>query len=95
MRPATLVSALTMTATASMTGCVMEALSSFTPMLQRETAIAIGGNAVAPEQITISDDQDVVGGGTVHWHASAPTGEFDCSAVKRPGGVTKTVCVRK
>ena len=64
-------------------------------MLQRETAIAIGGNAVAPEQIKIADDQDVVGSGTVHWHASAPSGEFDCSAVKGIAVVTGTVCVRR
>jgi hypothetical protein len=95
MKTGTLVIALTLTATASMTGCAAEALSRLDPMLQRETAIAIGGNAVAPEQIKIADDQDVVGGGTVHWHASAPSGEFDCSAVKGIAVVTETVCVRR
>jgi hypothetical protein len=94
MKAGTLVVALTMTAAASMTGCsTAQVMAEFQPLLQRATAIAIGGNAVAPEQIKISDDPDVHGGSAIiHWHASAPNGEFDCSATR---AVTYTVCVKK
>lgn len=45
--------------------------------LQRETARSIGGN-VSPEQVTVSNvDRGVT---SVKWKASAPTGNYDCSA---------------
>lgn len=68
-------------------------------MLQRETAIAIGRNEVAPEQVKISEVQGGrFGESGIHWHAAAPTGEFDCSALKSAepgGGVRETLCVKK
>jgi hypothetical protein len=97
MKAGTWVIALTLTAAASMTGCTdTQMLANAEPELQRATAIAIGGNAVAPEQIRISDDGEVLEPvGTVHWHASAPTGEFACSALRGQVGYRQPVCVKK
>ena len=78
-------------AASTLSGCALDAASA-----QRATAIAVGNNAVAPEQVKISDTR--AGNPfapAVHWHASAPNGEFDCSAIPRNEALTQTVCVRK
>ncbi len=64
---------------------------------QRSTAIAIGGNAVAPEQINISNQTYTTEKNILiqHWHASAPIGEYDCTAVQGEKWLEQTVCVKK
>jgi hypothetical protein len=97
MKASNSIIALTLTAAASMTGCTTYA-QWLAIELPRATAIAIGGNAVAPEQVKISDDPGVVDrSGALHWHASAPNGEFDCSGIpiQTLGVVSETVCVKK
>jgi hypothetical protein len=79
-------------AAASMSGCAVDQ-----SIPQRATAIAVGGNAVAPVQVKISDERTVLEsfGQSFHWHASAPNGEFDCSAISGEGVLIQTVCVKK
>ena len=69
--------------------------------LKQDTAIVIRHN-VAPEQVTISEVQipPICTDCSIHWHAAAPTGEFECSGLIRTiddssVGVEKTVCVKK
>ena len=57
--------------------------------LQRETARSIGGN-VSPEQVTVSDIDR--GATSVKWKASAPTGNYDCSADDM---VRRVLCTKK
>ena len=65
-------------------GCVNTAAN-----LQRETARYIGGN-VSPEQVTISDiDRGIT---DVKWKASAPTGNYHCSADDM---VRRVYCTKK
>ena len=57
--------------------------------LQRETARSIGGN-VSPEQVTVSNvDRSAT---SVKWKASAPTGNYDCSADDM---VRRVLCTKK
>ena len=70
--------------TVAIVGCVNTAAN-----LQRETARYIGGN-VSPEQVTISDiDRGIT---DVNWKASAPTGNYDCSADDM---VRRVYCTKK
>jgi hypothetical protein len=57
--------------------------------LQRETARAIGGN-VSPEQVRVSDVDR--GATSVKWKATAPSGNYDCSADDM---VRRVLCVKK
>jgi len=57
--------------------------------LQRETARFIGGS-VSPEQVAISDvDRGIT---SVKWKASAPAGNYDCSADDM---VRRVYCTKK
>ncbi len=57
--------------------------------LQRETARYIGGT-VTPEQVTVSNvDRGVT---DVKWNASAPTGNYNCSADDM---VRRVYCTKK
>jgi len=57
--------------------------------LQRETARSIGGN-VSPDQVRVSDiDRGMT---SVKWKATAPTGNYDCSADDM---VRRVNCVKK
>jgi hypothetical protein len=57
--------------------------------LQRETAKSIGGNT-SPEQVTVTN---VARGATnVKWKATAPTGNYDCSADDM---VRSVLCTKK
>ena len=79
-------------AAACLSGCALD------PSIpQRATASAVGNNALAPEQVVVSDGHlDVVGGSPIYrWHASSPSGEFDCSGVMGDGVLKQPVCVRK
>jgi hypothetical protein len=64
---------------------------------QRATAFAIGGTAVAPDQVRISNQTaSAEVSGVVHrWHASLPNGEFDCSGVQNEQLLVQPVCVKK
>ena len=87
-----LVITCTLAAAASLSACALD------PAIpQRATAIAVGGNAVAPAQVTISEERTAVESGrqNVYWHASAPNGEFDCSGLLGDGLLQQTVCVKK
>ena len=78
--------------TASISGCAVD------PAIeQRATAFAIGGTAVAPDEVRISNQTAAVESGVVvqRWHASAPGGEYDCSAVQAEQLVAQPVCVKK
>lgn len=56
---------------------VMVGCASTGANLQRETARSVGGN-VSPEQVTVSDvDRGMT---SVTWNASAPSGDYACSA---------------
>jgi hypothetical protein len=57
--------------------------------LQLETARSIGGN-VGPEQVKVSDINR--GMSDVKWKASAPAGNYDCSADDM---VRRVLCVKK
>jgi len=57
--------------------------------LMRETARSIGGN-VSPEQVTVTDVDR--GMSSVKWKASAPTGNYDCSADDM---VRRVLCTKK
>jgi hypothetical protein len=53
---------------------------------------------VAPEEIRTSNEKaDLVSLGrpVVRWHASTPTGEYDCSAVQSEQLLVQPVCVKK
>jgi hypothetical protein len=59
------------------TGVAIVGCASTAANLQKETARSIGGN-VTPEQVNIlSIDRGVI---DVKWKASAPAGNYDCSA---------------
>ena len=57
--------------------------------LQRETARSIGGN-ISPEQVTVSAIDR--GATNVKWQATAPTGNYDCSADDM---VRSVLCIKK
>jgi hypothetical protein len=57
--------------------------------LERETARSIGSN-VSPGQVTISEIDR--GMNDVKWKATAPTGNYDCSADDM---VRRVLCVKK
>ena len=84
--------ASTLAAAASISGCAIDPA-----IQQRATAFAIGGTAVSPDQITISNQTSTLeaSGVVQHWHASAPTGEYDCSGVQGEQLVVQPVCVKK
>ncbi len=59
------------------TGGAIIGCASTAANLQKETARSIGGN-ITPEQVNISSiERGVI---DVKWKASAPTGNYDCSA---------------
>jgi hypothetical protein len=68
--------------------------------MQRVSAVAIREN-IAPDQVTISNVRDAsfcTSYCNATWHASAPSGEYDCTAVwgpTQPLGMHKTVCIKK
>ena len=78
-------------AASSLAACALDPVAA-----QRATAVAAGNNAVAPEQVKVSD---IKNGSLVdpafRWHASAPNGEFDCSAYEYDGVLAQTLCVKK
>ncbi|MDR2214049.1 MAG: hypothetical protein LBE21_10560, partial [Pseudomonadales bacterium] len=57
--------------------------------LQRETALSIGENT-SPEQVTISNVERSVT--SVKWSASAPSGNYECSADDM---VRRVVCTKQ
>ncbi len=57
--------------------------------LQRETARSIGGN-ISPEQVSVSAIDR--GATNVKWQATAPTGNYDCSADDM---VRNVLCIKK
>jgi hypothetical protein len=70
-------------------GVVIVGCTNTSANLQRETARYIGGN-VTPEQVTVSNvDRGVT---DVKWRASAPTGNYDCSADDM---VRRVYCTKK
>jgi hypothetical protein len=77
---------------ASISGCAVDPA-----IQQRATAFAIGGTAVSPDQIRISNPTAAVESSVVvhHWHASAPDGEYDCSAVQGEQVLVQPVCVKR
>ena len=92
MKASTLAIAATLAVAASISGCAVD------PAIeQRATAFAIGGTAVAPDAVRISNQTAAVESGVViqRWHASAPGGEYDCSAVQAEQLVAQPVCVKK
>lgn len=57
--------------------------------LMRETARSIGGN-VSPDEVAVTDvDRGMT---NVTWKATAPTGNYDCSADDM---VRRVLCVKK
>ena len=92
MKASTLAIASTFAAAASISGCAVDPA-----IQQRATAFAIGGTSVAPDQIRISNQTAAVESNVVvqRWHASAPSGEFDCSAVQGDNLMVQPVCVKK
>jgi hypothetical protein len=92
MKASTLAMASMVAATATISGCALDPA-----VQQRATAFAIGGTAVSPDQITISGQTAAVEAAVVvhRWHASAPTGEYDCSAVQGEHLLVQPVCVKK
>ena len=92
MKASTVAIASTLAAAASISGCALD------PAIpQRATAFAIGGTAVSPDQIRISNQTAAVESSVVvhRWHASAPNGEYDCSAVQSEQLLVQPVCVKK
>ena len=92
MKASTLAIIAPLAAAASISGCAVD------PAIeQRATAFAIGGTAVAPDAVRISNQTAAVESGVViqRWHASAPGGEYDCSAVQAEQLVAQPVCVKK
>ncbi len=77
----------------SVSGCAIDPA-----IQQRAAAFAIGGTAVAPDQVGISNQTLTpdTPGYVSRWHASVPSGEYDCSAVLGESGLlVQTVCVKK
>ena len=92
MKASTLAITATLAVAASISGCAVD------PAIeQRATAFAIGGTSVAPDEVRISNQTAAVESGVVvqRWHASAPGGEYDCSAVQAEQLVAQPVCVKK
>jgi hypothetical protein len=78
-------------AAASLTACALDPAEA-----RRATAVAAGNNAVAPEQVKVSDIRNgSIADPAFRWHASAPNGEFECSAYEHDGVLTQTLCVKK
>ena len=92
MKASTWALSSTLAAAVSISGCAMDPA-----IQQRATAFAIGGTAVAPDQIRISNQTAAVESSVVihRWHASAPGGEYDCSGVQSERLVVQPVCVKK
>ncbi len=92
MKAMTLAISATLAVAASMSGCALDPA-----VPQRATAFAIGGTAVSPDQIRISNQTASVESSVVvhRWHASAPIGEYDCSAVQGEQVLVQPVCVKK
>ena len=92
MKANTLAIAATLAVAASISGCALDPVAA-----QRATAFAIGGTAVAPDQIRISNPTSAPGspGMVFHWHASAPVGEYECSAVQGDHLLQQPVCVKQ
>jgi hypothetical protein len=93
MKAHTWIIASTFAAAASISGCATSPTAQ-----QRATAFAIGGTAVAPEEIKISDKEVPfmsLGKPVVRWHASTPTGEYDCSGVQSGELLLQPVCAKK
>jgi hypothetical protein len=92
MKASTLAITATLAVAAAISGCAVD------PAIeQRATAFAIGGTSVAPDAVRISNQTAAVESGVVvqRWHASAPGGEYDCSAVQAEQLVAQPVCVKK
>jgi hypothetical protein len=92
MNASTLAVTATLAVAASISGCAVD------PAIeQRATAFAIGGTSVAPNEVRISNQTAAVETGVVvqRWHASAPGGDYDCSAVQAEQLVAQPVCVKK
>ena len=105
MRSNTFAVSTALLAAVALAGCadamIANAEGRLQPQLPRETAVALGRN-VAPEQITVSAVEGVRECNSaqcvLRWKATAPTGDFDCSAVPdRRDNLTlrKAVCVKK
>ncbi len=92
MKANTLTIAATLAVAASISGCAVDPVAA-----QRATAFAIGGTAVAPDQIRISNSTSAPGSPAMvyHWHASAPAGEYECSAVQGEQVLEQPVCVKQ
>lgn len=92
MKASTLAIASTFAAAASISGCALDPA-----IQQRATAFAIGGTAVSPDQIRISNQTAALESSVVvhRWHASAPIGEYDCSAVQGEQLLVQPTCVKK
>jgi hypothetical protein len=76
-------------ASASIVAIFMLGCASTGENLQRETARSIGGN-ISPEQVKVSDvDRGVT---SVKWKASAPSGDYECSADDM---VRRVLCIKK
>jgi len=74
----------------SIVGCVnLIGAASSEENLKRETARSIGGN-ISPEQVKVSDIDR--GATNVKWKASAPSGNYECSADDM---VRRVLCVKK
>jgi hypothetical protein len=83
---------LTLAVTAAVSGCALDPA-----IQQRATAFAIGGTAVAPEQVRISNPSAAVEASVVvhRWHASVLDGEYECSGVQSEQLLVQPVCVKK
>lgn len=92
MKASTLGVTAPLTFAALISGCAVDPA-----MEQRATAFAIGGTSVAPAEVRISNQTADVESGVVvqRWHASAPSGEYDCSAIQAERLVAQPVCVKK
>ena len=92
MQASTLAISSTLVAAVSISGCALDPA-----IQQRATAFAIGGTAVSPDQIRISNQTAAFESSVVvhRWHASAPNGEYDCSAVQGEQLLVQPVCVKK
>ena len=92
MKASTWAISSTLAAATSISGCALDPA-----IQQRATAFSIGGTAVSPDQIRISNQTAAVESSVVvhRWHASASTGEYDCSGIRGEQLLVQPVCVKK
>jgi len=87
-----LASTATLTAATLISGCAVD------PAIeQRATVFAVGGPAVAPEEVRIFNQTAASESAVAvqRRHATTPGGEYDCSAVQGTQLVAQPVCVKK